>query len=54
MSDGKVTIRGIPDSLWRRVKAHCAAQGITICEFVVEALTARLKETPDGNHTNRS
>ena len=47
MAGSKVTIRGIPEALWRRVKAHCAERGVTISAFVIEALTAHMevKET---------
>ena len=35
-------IRNIPDALWRRVKIASATEGVTIRQFVIEALERRL------------
>ncbi len=42
MSD--IYLRKIPEDLVRRVKAHAALQGMTMTQFVVEALEKVLKD----------
>ena len=41
----RVSLKGVPEPLWRRVKACAATEGITICTFIVQALTARLRQS---------
>ena len=38
MTQTRRTIHGIPDWLWRKCKALAADKGVTLSEFVVEAL----------------
>ncbi len=36
----------IPDAIYRRAKSKAAEQGITLRQFVTEAVAARLQTTP--------
>ncbi len=43
-----VTIKGVPVGLWRRAKAAAAERGVSVLQFVVDALTLAL----DGKKRN--
>jgi len=46
MSKTTFSIRDIPDSLWRKVKAKCAMKGITIRQAIIDLLEAWTNESP--------
>jgi len=37
-----ITVKGVPVTLWRRVKAFAAAQGLSIPDCIIELLTNAL------------
>ena len=44
----RLSIRDVPADLWRAVKVYCAGNGITLREFVIQALWMKLEK--GGKH----
>ena len=41
-----MTVRGIPEDLFRQAKSAAALQGQTLREWIIEAMTSRLGTSP--------
>jgi hypothetical protein len=44
MANTAYTIRDIPSDLWRQVKSQAALEGVTIRQFILDALTERTSQ----------
>jgi predicted HicB family RNase H-like nuclease len=52
-AEGKVLVHlvtRIPEELHRRIKAHCITTGVSLMDFVAEALEERLNRKKAPNH----